>query len=112
MAIPFTTCSVVRPDSFATRSSFLSSTYPPAILSSFLDVHEPDYDTRSSTKREQECEAHPVIIRVVDYRLDDVRSDGTRSTIGYAKKSEEHVLIPSWRDFRHHGRQLELVRGR
>jgi hypothetical protein len=49
-----------------------------AILSSFLNIHKPNYNASGATQGEQEWEAHPVVIRRVDNGLYHVRTDDAR----------------------------------
>lgn len=44
----------------------------PAVLATLVHIHEPDDSGRSRAQREQEWEAHPVIVGVVDDGLDNV----------------------------------------
>lgn len=62
-------------------NSFAFLDIDPAILSSFLNIYEPDDDTRSSAQSEQEWKSHPVVIGVVDNRLNDVWAEDRRLVV-------------------------------
>lgn len=46
-----------------------------AILPPFLNIHEPNNNTGSEAYGEEKGEAHPIVVRVVNYRLNDIWTD-------------------------------------
>lgn len=49
-----------------------------SILSSLLDIYEANSDHRSGADSKQEGKPHPVVASVINYGLNDVRSDDGR----------------------------------
>jgi hypothetical protein len=81
------------------------------VPAALLDVDpDPDDDARRRAQREQEREAHPVVPRLVDDRLDDVRADHARRAVREPEEAEEHVVEPWRRELGHHRLREGVVR--
>jgi hypothetical protein len=85
-------------------------TRPPSLLRPLdcipparLDIdREPDHQARRETHREQKRKPFPVVACVVDDRLDHVRADHRRRTVGETEETEEHVVEPGRGQLGHH----------
>ena len=87
---------------------------------------KPDHQRRRRTNRKQEREPLPIILRLVNDRLDDVRPHHRGSAVGKTKEAKElcarvsvtsrwrrqkvyHVVEPGWTELSHHRLRKGIV---